>query len=462
MESFWYLKRLHRVAIKNGEFMLNIQFQPLLDGFNSKQKNDLYFLGTFSSDVEAIDQNNRPKLDLSLVIDRSGSMEGSPLENIKSAVSHFVDQLQPSDKLSVIQYDHEADTIYRRSNLNSVPELRLSLSRLRAGGSTDILNGWRKGFHEFPPTYKDDSIKRIMLFSDGEANSGATKIGSFAPFIREAADHGILTSSYGIGHYFNEQLMAGIAELGGGRSVYGQTASELFNPMIEELDLLKSLVASDLKLKIKPAKGIFCEVLNPYQSDKKGVFELPSVAAGGETWVLIKVRADQIGKKQVLKGEMKIFDIRLKYQDMVSNTSKTIKHPVTIKIVSENQFAKLKENTAVRNRLNEILISFEQNRAYQAMERDDWETVNKSLEEIDRLSKDDPWLFESNKVLKTHYRNKNSRAFMKEAHYKSSHLSKRMLPQNSSNIVHNSLSFDDNDDNRFASYLRRKKDESRR
>ena len=146
-------------------------------------------------------------------------MEGSPLENIKSAVSHFVDQLQPSDKLSIIQYDHEADIIYRRSNLNSVPELRLSLSRLRAGGSTDILSGWRKGFHEFPPANKDDSIRRIMLFSDGAANSGATHIGSFAPFIREAADHGILTSSYGIGHYFNEQLMAGIAELGGGRSV---------------------------------------------------------------------------------------------------------------------------------------------------------------------------------------------------------------------------------------------------
>lgn len=49
--------------------MLNIQHKTLLDGFNSKQKNDLYFLGTFSSNVEAIDQNNRPKLDLSLVID---------------------------------------------------------------------------------------------------------------------------------------------------------------------------------------------------------------------------------------------------------------------------------------------------------------------------------------------------------------------------------------------------------
>ena len=147
---------------------------------------------------------------------------------------------------------------------------------------------------------------------------------------------------------------------------------------------------------------------------------------------------------------------------MVDSTSKSIKHSVTIKIMSKNQFAELKENTAVRNRLNEILISFEQNRAYQAMERDDWETVNKSLEEIDRLSKDDPWLFESNKVLKTHYRNKNSRAFMKEAHYKSRHISQRMLPRNSSSIVYDNLPFDDKDDNRVASYLRRKKDESRR
>ena len=68
---------------------------------------------------------------------------------------------------------------------------------------------------------------------------------------------------------------------------------------------------------------------------------MPSVAAGGETWVLIKVQADQIDKKQVRSGEMKVFDIRLKYQDMVSNTSKTIKHSVTIKIMSEKQFAEL-------------------------------------------------------------------------------------------------------------------------
>ena len=48
--------------------------------------------------------------------------------------------------------------------------------------------------------------------------------------------------------------------------------------------------------------------------------------------------------------------------------------------MNENEFAELKENTAVRNRLNEILISFEQNKAYKAMERE-IEMVNKSLEE---------------------------------------------------------------------------------
>ena len=56
--------------------MLNIKFEALIDGFTENQSNDLYFLGTFSSKVDTIKDHNRPNLDLSLVIDRSGSMDG--------------------------------------------------------------------------------------------------------------------------------------------------------------------------------------------------------------------------------------------------------------------------------------------------------------------------------------------------------------------------------------------------
>ena len=99
-----------------------------------------------------------------MIIDRSGSMDGTPLNHVKSAVSHFVDQLKQTDKLSIIQYDHEAKIVYPRSNLKSLPELRLNISKMQARGSTDILNGWEKGFYQFLKGNNDTALRRIMLF----------------------------------------------------------------------------------------------------------------------------------------------------------------------------------------------------------------------------------------------------------------------------------------------------------
>ena len=274
--------------------MLNIKFEALIDGFTENQSNDLYFLGTFSSKIDAIKDNKRPNLDLSLVIDRSGSMDGAPLNHVKSAVSHFVDQLKQTDKLSIIQYDHEANIVYPRSNLKSLPELRLNISRMQARGSTDILNGWEKGFYQFLKGDNDNTTRRIMLFSDGVANRGAIHPESFSRHIREAAKLGISTSTYGIGYHFNEVLMSNMAETGGGRAVYGKTANDLLNPMLEELDLLKSLIARDLNIEILPTDGVSFDVMNQYETGQFGGFNIPSVAAGGETWILIKINLNNL------------------------------------------------------------------------------------------------------------------------------------------------------------------------
>ena len=130
--------------------------------------------------------------------------------------------------------------------------------------------------------------------------------------------------------------------------------------------------------------------------------------------------------------------------------------------MSENEHAEVEENKAVRNRLNEILISYEQERAYVAMNRNDWQAVDKSLNKIDNLSMADPWLRASASVLKDHYEERNSKAFMKEAHYKARHLMSRILPKGSSSIANDKKTFDDHDDDRLASFLRRKKEEGNR
>ena len=130
--------------------------------------------------------------------------------------------------------------------------------------------------------------------------------------------------------------------------------------------------------------------------------------------------------------------------------------------MSESEYAEVEENKAVRNRLNEIFVSYEQETAYEAMNRNDWQAVNKSLNRIDELSVADPWLRASADVLKAHYQERDSKAFMKEAHYKARHLMSRILPKGSSNIVNDINSFEDHDDDRLASFLRRKKEEGKR
>ena len=130
--------------------------------------------------------------------------------------------------------------------------------------------------------------------------------------------------------------------------------------------------------------------------------------------------------------------------------------------MSESEHAEVEENKAVRRRLNEIFISYEQETAYEAMNRNDWQAVDASLHRIDELSTADPWLRASASVLKEHYKKRDSKAFMKEAHYKAKHLMSRMMPRGSSNIVNDSNSFEDHVDDRLASFLRRKKEEGKR
>src|SRR5205823_3061422 len=53
----------------------------------------------------------RLPLNLCLVIDRSGSMEGEPLDYVKRACGHVVDLLEPTDVLSVVTFEEQVDVV---------------------------------------------------------------------------------------------------------------------------------------------------------------------------------------------------------------------------------------------------------------------------------------------------------------------------------------------------------------
>ena len=115
---------------------------------------------------------------------------------------------------------------------------------------TNLHGGWFQGAETLAPHTKDDVTSRVILLSDGCANHGLTDPDQIYAQCADLARAGVSTSTYGLGHGFNEELMIGMARHGQGSSYYGQTADDLMDPFREEFELLNALCARRLRLEI--------------------------------------------------------------------------------------------------------------------------------------------------------------------------------------------------------------------
>ena len=84
---------------------LKPQRNAILQGFN----NEFYALLEFKHKIEeAIIEKS---LNISIVLDKSGSMSGRPLSEAKRAAIMMVNKLRPTDQISVVAYDDTVDLI---------------------------------------------------------------------------------------------------------------------------------------------------------------------------------------------------------------------------------------------------------------------------------------------------------------------------------------------------------------
>lgn len=206
-----------------------IEILPLKKGFLRAATEASHVLVRIVAPAQPADLGNttRAPLDLALVIDRSSSMSGRPIEAALESAVRIVRGLRNDDRVTVIAFDDRIEVVQPLTAVTDREALASRIKAIDARGSTNLFGGWEEGVKQLAPFTRKDRIARVILLSDGQANQGLLDEAEIFRQVAKAAGAGITTSTVGLGHGFNESLMTGMANAGEGVANFGQTADEI-------------------------------------------------------------------------------------------------------------------------------------------------------------------------------------------------------------------------------------------
>ena len=198
----------------------------------------------------------RTPLNLCLVIDRSGSMEGPPLEYVKQACSYVVDLLSPNDVLSIVTFEETVDVLMPPQKVTNKGPIKDGISRLMAGNTTDLHGGISLGAQQVMQVTDPGRATRIIVLSDGDPTAGIKDFSALVALAGDVKSRGVTITFLGFGPDYNEELLASMAKRAGGNYYFipqPQLIPEIFRT---ELEKLMTVTARNLKLTLKLSRWV--------------------------------------------------------------------------------------------------------------------------------------------------------------------------------------------------------------
>jgi Ca-activated chloride channel family protein len=198
----------------------------------------------------------RLPLNIALAIDRSGSMEGEPLEYAKRACSYVVDLLEPNDILSVVTFEDHADVIMPARRVVNKDLVKDYIQRIQTGNTTNLYEGLVTACQQVASVKSENTLNRVLLLTDGEPTAGTKDFQSIVGQVAEQKGRGISVTALGFGPDYNEELAAGIARRSGGNYYYIARSELIPEVFRRELDTLMRITARNLRLRVHVPRGV--------------------------------------------------------------------------------------------------------------------------------------------------------------------------------------------------------------
>ncbi len=278
----------------------------------------------------------RPK-NIAVVLDRSGSMaDEQKLDYAKRAISSLVDQLGAADELSIVIYDNEVYTLLPHQRVTDKERIKELLRRVTPGGSTNLGGGLAEGFRQLEESPTDLSINRVILLSDGLANQGITDPRELERIAHSYRNRSVSLTTMGVGLDYNEDLMMGLAEAGGGNYYFIEQPRQLAAFFERELGGITTVVAQNAVVGLTLGRGVAVKDVIGYEwNNEDGRITIPvgDLSSNDRREITVELEIPEgRASKRIASGELLFpgadlrhpasFSVDIRYSDDLSEIKK--------------------------------------------------------------------------------------------------------------------------------------------
>lgn len=340
-------------------------------------------------EVSAVDVPGakRAPVNLAVVIDRSGSMSGSKIENARRAASRLVDLLDENDRLSIVHYGSDVSSM---GGVFCTPENKVKLKRYIANisdeGGTNIGDGLAVGEKHISRALSDFRVNRVLLLSDGQPTVGITTANGLSNVVRGIRNRGVSVTSLGVGADFNEDLMQRLADVGGGS--YGfisdRDPSAMATLFQRDLEQAGTMVARTVQLSFDLPSGVrFVEVYGRpvSQVGNKVIISMPDFSARQVEKLVVHFAASPA----VRQGSVDIASFQLAYTDLLTEKAADARLSLAAMVTEDNTLALNNRDKLAVVAAGKARAAMNYQRAAQALDRGNWADANKALKDNEQI-----------------------------------------------------------------------------
>jgi Ca-activated chloride channel family protein len=201
-----------------------------------------------------VTENRRRPVNVTFILDNSGSMGGTPIELLKATCRAIAASLRVGDRASIVTWN-SSQTIVLDSLAVTGPDdptLLAAIDGLEANGSTDLHSGLVAGYDLAFDNYLEGGLNRAVLISDGGANVGITDEEIIAEAAAGAEGEQVYLVGVGVGEGsdYNDLLMDTVTDVGKGASVFIDSEEEAHKMFADRFLSTMEVTALDVQVEM--------------------------------------------------------------------------------------------------------------------------------------------------------------------------------------------------------------------